>query len=203
MPYCSKKPTNRSCKKENCSICYEHTLHKWLVDNNLVDHWISDDDPKKLIPGSHKKYWFKCKNKECSHRIEKPIREFVSYKRYRFCTGTESCGDIKCLFCSERSIIIDLTDIQAKLFKEDNDMDPLIVRKQSNEEYIFRCKTCTHKVEMITYSYFLSSGCKYCSDKSLCYDKDCTLCWNDRLASLFSLEERNNSMLIIREPHLT
>lgn len=72
MQYCSKKVTKRLCKKENCSICYEHTLHKWLTDNSYEDRWISKDDTKKLTLNSNRRYWFKCRNKECCHKIEKP-----------------------------------------------------------------------------------------------------------------------------------
>lgn len=186
MPYCTSKRDTRLCKKEDCSVCYEHTLHKWLISNDLLDHWISNDDPKKLTIGSSKRFHFKCKNKDCSHKPEKSIKDYISNKGCKYCTGTELCGNHGCIQCRKKSIISDLTNEQIEFFKKNNEINPYIVRKGSSDEYIFRCKSCAHKTKMVTYHYIKRSGCQYCNGDALCFNWDCKLCWNNRLASIFA-----------------
>jgi very-short-patch-repair endonuclease len=156
-----------------------------------------DNDKNKLKPNqvfkcSGKKFWFKCDS--CPHSFESRISNITSLNRWcPYCAIPlkKLCNDSNCTICFEKSFA-SFKDITIKGNKkvelwdyDKNEIKPNQVSKGSDKKCWFKCDSCYHSFEssLDKISGLNSRWCPYCSNKKLCDDNNCSICFEKTFAS--------------------
>ena len=149
-PYCG----NKKVCKDNCLA---------TINSELSKEWDSirngDLTPNDVMPGSHKKVWWKCSE---GHTWEAGI-----YDRNR---GTG------CPYCANQKVCEDncLSTVNPKLAQEwhpikNGNLRPTDVTRASNKVVWWKCKN-GHEWKVSVNNRNKGAGCPYCANKKVCED---------------------------------
>lgn len=160
-PYCSNQ---KLCNEKNCIICFEksfasHEKSKYWSDKN-------EKQPRELLKGSPKKYWFECdKKEECGHSFYISLNKILTSKRWcAFCKNKKLCEE-ECKSCFEKSFA---SHPKSKYWSELNtNIKPRDLFKGSLVKYWFDCKYCKNSFSMSLSSITSkNTWCPVCKNKT-------------------------------------
>ena len=88
---------------------------------------------------------------------------------------------------------------RASQWSDRNTLKPKDIPLYSQKEkYWFKCDKCPHEFETLVYTVTkLNTWCSYCSNKKLCKDKECIICFNKSFASSEKVEYLTEENTII------
>lgn len=91
-PYCANKII---CKKIDCKICYNKSIESHIY----AKYWsiLNKESPRMIKIGTHKKYWFTCKN---GHNIQTTLRGLKINKTTSTGVSAKNPFDF-CIQCTE------------------------------------------------------------------------------------------------------
>lgn len=98
------------------------------------------------------------------------------------CTNkTKFCNNENCVVCFEKSFAC---HDKAQYFsnENENEIDPRYIFKSSHKKYKFDCD-CGHTFESSPNNISIGKWCPYCSNKKLCNNDDCVMCFEKSFAS--------------------
>ncbi|AHA45956.1 restriction endonuclease [Insectomime virus] len=104
------------------------------------------------------------------------------------------CGRDECKPCFERSFA---SCDKAKYLAEGQG-NPLLLARNSNKKYTFKCGVCSHPFEASLNNVFNERFCPFCSNNKLCFSSGCMTCFEKSFASsnkarFWSIEKNKQS----------
>ena len=90
------------------------------------------------------------------------------------------CNNNDCEICFNKSFV---SNEKSKYWSEENKIKPRNVFLQSNKKFIFNCDNCSHNFEGLLSNIIKGQWCSYCSNRQLCNNNDCEICFNKSFAS--------------------
>jgi hypothetical protein len=101
---------------------------------------------------------------------------------YKKPKGKRLCEEKDCQPCFDASFA---SHPQAVGWSISNTVSARSVPKYSHQKAEFACTKCNHTFQIVIYSVTKLNGslCRYCSNRALCSDIDCTKCFNKSFAS--------------------
>lgn len=125
-----------------------------------------------------------CDVKECGHKFEIPILDLLRKQWCPYCAKKRLCDKLECLICYNRSFASNKRAGAWHFLK--NSSMPREYFKTSGKKIWFICdnKECNHEFESrlsdITTD---NTWCPYCSNRRLCTDDKCVVCFAKSFAS--------------------
>jgi very-short-patch-repair endonuclease len=172
-PYCSNQEL---CNDANCNLCEQKSFSSHYKSNEWSDK--NKITPREVAISSGKKYLFDCKT--CKHEYGKSIDTITRYDSgCPFCANQTLCDDMNCISCFQKSFA---SSNKKNEWSEKNEVSPRNVFISSNKKYIFNCIICKHEYNK-TLNNIIKRGCPYCSNKLLCINDNCNLCYEHSFAS--------------------
>ncbi len=180
-PFCAI-PSRKLCDKEDCTYCFNrsfasHTKSQyWNYENN--DNII----PRNIFLNCVKKFNFICNN--CNHNFNLSPNIINSQNQWcPYCTINQNklCDNNDCNLCFNKSFA---SNPFSKFWNNKNTILPRQIKIKCDIKYLFNCESCNH-----TFSSRIAdikdntNNCPYCSNKILCNDNDCEICYNKSFAS--------------------
>lgn len=159
------------------------TYEKSFASHPRASNWSKNNtkQPHEVNKCTHDKYEFECF--DCGHTFKAIVKD-VTYGHWcRYCNGKQKgllCDNSGCNFCFNRSFA---SHTMSKYWSSDNKFSPRQITKFSEREAKFNCPHCPHTFTTVIASVATGHGCAYCTNKKLCNDENCTLCFNKSFAS--------------------
>jgi hypothetical protein len=173
--YCNK---GKLCNDLECKYCFQRSF----ASHPMSLSW-SPRNPKSVREyslGSEAKCWFKCK--DCDHEFNTTLFIIKQDKLCPFCSNQKLCEDEDCLMCCSKSC--QSNDLICRSWSTKNTFDPRDVFLKSNKKVYLNCDKCNHELYIIINKFNTKEGCcKYCTNKVLCSDNNCKLCFDKSFAS--------------------
>jgi hypothetical protein len=197
-PYCCI-PTQKLCQDRNCEYCFKKSLAsfegKTTSDTLKINCWHpvrnGDLTPRDITLCSNKKYWFHCN--ECEHDFDIMPTSITRKGNWCiYCAGQKLCGDEDCNSCFEKSLAsfdgLTINDIRKMdcWHLNKNTISPNCISKHSENICWFHCDVCFHDFPTKPSSVSRNKWCSYCSNKKLCDNSNCDLCFNKSFESSIS-----------------
>ena len=163
------------CKYSDCDYCFNRSfaLHEkaqyWSNKNEL--------DSRQVFLNSNSKYWFNCN--VCSHIFNSAPGKINNNTWCPFCIN-KLCDDDKCKTCFEKSFA---SHIKSELWSNKNEIKPRDIPKSSEKKFIFNCAVCKHEFVSSIYNITHTTYCPYCSNKLLCDNNNCNMCFEKSCSS--------------------
>ena len=88
------------------------------------------------------------------------------------------CKDLECNICFEKSFA---SHLKSK-YLVDN-INPRFIFKSTGKKYNFKCNKCNHIFKISCDNINKNNWCSYCSNKKLCKDLECNICFEKSFAS--------------------
>lgn len=134
-------------------------------------------NPNKVALYSNKKYLFNCD--KCNHEFSKILNDIVGKNSWcPYCKHQKICS---CKICFKKSFA---SHHKSKYWSNKNKISPNLVFKKTLKKYLFNCNNCKHNFYMslanITHN---NNWCSYCSNKKLCENNNCTICFKKSFSS--------------------
>lgn len=173
-PYCANQ---RLCEEKDCKICF----NKSFASHAKACQWsaLNEKTARQVARNSNKHFWFQCD--VCPHIFYVPPGRIVSTESWcGYCSNKLLCDDEDCQICFKKSFA---SHEFAESWSEKNEIKPRSVFASSNKRFWFFCKACKHEFNSHLYSVVAGSRCGYCSNKLLCNDEDCQVCFKKSFAS--------------------
>ena len=128
-------------------------------------------------------------------KAEKELRK-AQEKALKVCTPNQQtlCGKEDCTMCFDRSLA---SHARGEFWSDQNGQHAGCIRRGSNKKGWFDCDACQHAfLTTICTVTGLDSWCPYCSNKILCDDEQCKICFEKSLASTPFAEKwsKNNKL---------
>ncbi len=138
------------------------------------------DKPEDCSISSGEKIWFDCH--DCFHEFEMQLSNITNGGQWcSYCSNKKLCSYDNCKICFEKSFA---SHERAIYWSHKNKKNPRECFKSSGEKYWFDCRVCNHEFEMQLNSITnMNSWCSYCSNKKLCSDDNCKICFEKSFAS--------------------
>ena len=99
------------------------------------------------------------------------------------CNQRVLCKNESCEVCYNRSFA---SHEKSKYWSSRNDVFPRFIFKSAKNKYYFNCNNCNHEFNSSIYhvtSTKLPRWCPYCTNKQLCDNIDCDICFNKSFES--------------------
>jgi hypothetical protein len=168
------------CENHNeCLTCY----NKSFMSNVKAKYWSLENTltPRQVTKSSNQKFWFNCNN--CPHKFDVKLSK-ISRKNGSwcpYCSHTKLCFDNKCYVCFKNSFD---SHEKSQLWSDINKLKPRDIFKNCHTKFWFDCN-CKHKYKArpADFSQNKRKGCPYCTNKKLCKDVECNMCFNNSFAS--------------------
>ena len=102
------------------------------------------------------------------------------------------CGIKSCNICFERSFASYIVPtktgnilVESWNYEKNSNLTPLIIKKNDNKKYWFKCINCFHGFEKVISSISRGQDCSFCSTGSiiLCDNPHCIICFNKSFSS--------------------
>jgi DNA-directed RNA polymerase subunit RPC12/RpoP len=175
-PYCSG---HKLCENKNCDECFNksfasHPKSKFWSNNNKVK-------PIQVFISSSNKYLFNCIT--CNHEFKMSIQNIYNRDSWcNYCSNNILCKDKNCDECFNKSFA---SHSKSKFWSNKNDLTTRQIFKGTSNKYWFNCTKCNHEFEVRVSSVTTThnSWCPYCTNQTLCKDKNCDECFNKSFAS--------------------
>jgi very-short-patch-repair endonuclease len=75
------------------------------------------------------------------------------------------------------------THPKSKFWSDLNELKPHEVTKSNGDKFWFNCNNCNHKFKCVLYTIISGSWCPFCSNKKLCKNEDCKMCFEKSFSS--------------------
>lgn len=172
--FCSNKLL---CNDNNCKICFNRSFAshpKSMFWSNL-----NKELPRKVFKSSGNKYMFHCD--KCNHIFTIQLDSINKGRQWcSFCANQKLCEEENCVKCFNNSFS---SHPKSEFWSDLNKEIPREVFKSSGKKYLFNCDKCSHQFESSLGYVNQGKWCSYCSNKLLCNDNDCDICFNKSFAS--------------------
>ena len=176
--WCSYCANKKLCDDLECKLCFE----KSFESHEKSIYWSNNNElkPRQVFKFSNKKYLFDCNI--CNHEIDKNINSISTNNHWcAYCTNQKLCNNKECKLCFKKSFA---SHEKSKYWSIKNVENPRQIFKGTNYEYLFNCDICNHEFEIkISNIASKNNWCNYCSNKYLCNNKDCKICFEKSFAS--------------------
>jgi len=179
-PYCCKN-SRTLCDNEDCKQCFE----KSFASCEKAKFWSSKNiiTSRQVIKNSTKKFLFDCN--ECGHEIEMQLSKITSRNHWcSYCAKQRLCNNEDCEFCYQNSFA---SHERAKYWSNKNELSSRAVFKGTAKKFWFDCPVCDHTflADLHHMTSPLKRWCSYCTNKNLCNDPNCKICFEKSFASHF------------------
>ena len=188
-PYCCVPP-KKLCDNLECKVCFDRSF----ASHDKSAYWSSNNSvqPRNVIKGSNKKYWFKCH--ECKHNFESSLNNVTNACGGKWCPYCSSppkeiCTFDGCDWCFNKSFA---SHPKSKCWYQSNSVQPRNVFKFSHYKATFQCDKCCHTFESSCLNVSSGTWCPYCDNSILCEDPKCMTCFNKSFASITKSENWSN-----------
>lgn len=119
---------------------------------------------------------FTIKYKDESDKRINPYNDDFKKERCPITKSLKKLCNTNCLLCFSRSFA---SSYRAKQWSPYNKVLPRQIFRSTHTIYKFDCETCHHEFETTPHSISnMNSWCGYCGNKYLCFDGNCTFCYN-------------------------
>lgn len=172
--YCNK---GGLCDKEDCTPCFVSSF----ASHPMAPLWSSNNacTPRMISKGSEKRCWFVCN--VCQHIYDSVLYILKNENHCPYCANQKLCECDDCMICYTKSCA---SHEMKNAWSIKNKMTARQTHLQSNKSVIFNCLTCYHEYETKVGHYYHREGsCPYCTNKYLCDNNTCTMCFNKSFAS--------------------
>ena len=169
------------CGNPDCEICFgrsfaSHEKAKFWSDENTRS-------PLMVYKSDMLKYRFWCDI--CFHQFDSSPSNVSKKDRGRWCPyccvpSKKFCDDDGCEFCYDKSF---MSHPKAVFWSPKNNISPRFVALQANKDYLFDCEVCGHEFWMLLASVERGQWCSFCTNKRLCNNEDCRVCYEKSFAS--------------------
>ncbi len=176
MSSCTRK---KLCNNDKCEICF----NKSFASSNKAKYWSSKNEKKsrEVFKSSGSKYFFNCD--KCSHGFDSSLASISSNRGNwcPYCANQKLCDNDTCKMCFNNSFA---SSNEAEYWSSKNKKKSREIFKSSGNKYFFNCNKCFHNFNTSLHSITnTGSWCPYCSNKKLCDDDTCNICFNKSFAS--------------------
>jgi very-short-patch-repair endonuclease len=189
--YCCNPPKNL-CDDDNCKLCFDKSFASsdksvyWSIKNKNVK-------PRDVFKKTNKTYYFDCH--VCNHSFNIMLSNIITNNSWcSYCTNKKLCNDNDCEICFEKSFAS--SDKNIYWSKNNENISPRDVFKVSEKKYNFNCNMCNHSFYIRLSDINNGHWCSYCSNKKLCDNNDCEICFKKSFMSsdksvYWSIENKN------------
>ena len=133
--------------------------------------------------------------------VQSPALQIVQPVKHPECNGNrQRFCKYDCIYCYNRSFA---SSNRAVNWSNKNNITPREISLNSNKKYWFNCDRCPHDFETSLGKINIGRWCPYCSNKKLCNNNNCGICFNKSFASskrAINWSVKNN--LAPRDAHL-
>lgn len=133
--------------------------------------------PRQVFRSSGNKFIFDCDI--CSHEFESQLNSIVKGSWCSFCANKQLCHN-NCDLCYNKSFAC---HPRADFWSDQNNVSTRQVFLNSNTKFWFNCDKCPHEFKSPLYSITSGFWCPFCSNKDLCEEEKCKLCFEKSFAS--------------------
>lgn len=155
---------NHTVQNSSCPYCNSHRLLSGYNDletkyPSIAKQWDytkNDDEPKNVMPGSHKKYWWLC-DKGHSYQCPPDGR-------------TRGRG---CPYCAGKKVLTGFNDLAtvdpflASEWSDKNAIEPTDVTKGSHKKIVWKCSKCGNEWRATVHGRSNGNGCPACKATQL------------------------------------
>jgi len=175
--WCHYCVNNLLCNDDNCKTCF----NKSFASSNKSKFWSDKNKikPRDVFKSSSQKYYFNCN--KCDHEFESTLNNITNNHWCGYCSNDLLCNDDKCKICYNKSFA---SSSKSKFWSDKNEVKPRDVFKSSNCAYKFNCDKCNHEFESQLDVITRDHWCPFCTNKQLCDNKKCDLCFDKSFAAI-------------------
>ena len=170
--------SRKLCSNTECPVCFKKSFAShpkascWSSKNELV--------PRMILQSSDKKCYFDCD--QCNHTFYSQLAAISRGQWCSYCANKKLCSNINCELCFEKSFA---SHPKSSQWSSQNEKTPRDYFRSSREKVWMDCPDCLHSNEVaITNITTKGQGCPYCSNKKLCSNQECQLCFEKSFASV-------------------
>lgn len=173
--YCSSK---RICGRKDCEFCIPKTCQSY--EARVINCWSDKNElkPYQIFKNSEINILFECN--VCKHEFTTFPGRIKQNNWCPYCANKQLCDDEKCEFCFAHSFA---SCSKSKYWSIKNKTSARNIQRNDYDKYYFTCNKCKHDFLARTYDINNGSWCLYCSNKLLCDNEDCKICFDKSAAS--------------------
>jgi very-short-patch-repair endonuclease len=155
---------------ENSFASHVKALY-WSEENNI--------GPESVYKNSGNKYKFNCK---CGHTFINTLACIAHSGQWcSYCANKSLCNNNECDMCLQKSFA---SHVKALYWsKENNEITPRDVFKNTHTKYYFDCDICKHTFDIRLNDVMYDKWCSYCNGDKMCDKESCIFCFNKSFAS--------------------
>lgn len=151
-----------------------------FASNIKSNSWSSKNilTPREVSTYSNKKFLFNC---SCGHEFESVLSSVSRGKWCPFCCSPpiRLCDNQECQSCFEKSFA---SSEKIKFWSKNNTLKPRDVFMYAHKKILFNC-SCGHEFESSLCNVSSGKWCGYCSNRKLCTNDECQICFEKSFAS--------------------
>jgi len=172
-PYCSNQ---KLCNDKDCDDCFNKSFASNI--KNIFWNKTNKSIPRQVFKSSQKKYLFDCNI--CNHTFEKRLCHISQNSWCPYCCKNSImlCKNNECKICFQKSFA---SNKKSQFWSDKNILSPRQVFNRSKNKFYFNCDKCQHTYK--TSLDCIKSWCQYCSNRKLCEDNECKICFQKSFAS--------------------
>jgi len=148
----------------------KHPKSKYWSDKNELK-------PSQININSSKNFLFDCNT--CNHEFETTLGRINKGSWCSYCANKKLCNNKDCKLCFEKSF----ASHEKSKFIVDKKINIRDLFKNSHEKILFNCDICNHNFLSPLSCVNKNVWCSYCTNKILCNNQDCKLCFDKSFAS--------------------
>ena len=157
-------------------------FEKSFASNVNSKNWSKTNlvQPADVRMHSNKKFNFDCI--KCGHSFEAILANIGRKTIYYcpFCSNRKLCDNDECKLCFDKSFA---SHKKVNSWSDKNILKPRDVFLNSNAKGTFKCDVCNHFFDAIVADINRGRWCNFCTNKLLCNDNECKLCFEKSFAS--------------------
>jgi hypothetical protein len=192
--WCSFCANQRLCGQENCKTCFEKSFASF--DNKKRNCIQTLENLLLIFKHTHSKYDFMCNM--CNHLFSHSLSDVAKGTWCPFCANRKLCGQENCKTCFGKSFAS--VDSKKKNCIQTS-KNLLLIFKQSNDKYDFKCFDCAHIFPSTLNHIYQGRWCPFCAGLKLCGQENCGICFEKSFASFDSVKrdciQTNENLLLI------
>ena len=157
-------------------------FEKSFASHEKAKYWSNKNkiSATQIYKCSGKKFWFTCN--ECNHDFTSILSNIIKGQWCPYCSisSKKLCEDDKCQMCFEKSFA---SHEKAKYWSNKNKLISRQIFKVSHKQYWFDCDKCNHTFQTTPQIINMGCWCNFCSNRNLCEDVNCKICFDKSFAS--------------------
>lgn len=167
----------RLCGLDTCDNCFNRSF----ASHPKAIYWAQGSiTPRQVFKNCNDIFWFKCG--VCNHEFTARPNDVNRNKWCPYCANIKLCNKQTCMLCFNKSFASHPRNTHWSAKNPENTRN---LFSFSHKKYWFSCDNCPH--EFIISLDHINKGrwCPYCSNRKLCDDESCEMCFNKSFASHF------------------